>query len=240
MAATAGAIRRQGRAMLAAAPWSLAAFTLTLPFALMSANLYPYAGWPLLALSLISLIALARVTFAWHRVIGLQDPADVAAARGGPAEARHLALLGALVIALAALVRGTGNLPFMVYMVTGGADDYLFWSALAAALLLVWLPVLYALAVYGLALPRAAVTGEYGFRGLRAAMPYPSWPLMLALFLLAALAGYAGYALRTQIYEYPEVGMAQGVLAALLCVPLMFVVNTMHAVAYRDSAPGRA
>ncbi|WP_176089061.1 hypothetical protein [Achromobacter anxifer] len=239
-AATASAIRGQGRAMLASAPWSLAAFMLTLPVALMSANLFPYAGWPLLALALVNLIALARMTFAWHRVIGLQGPAGAADARGGTAEARHLALLGLLVLAVAALARATGDLPFLVYVLTNGSGDHLFWIALAAALMLVWLPVLYALALYGQALPRVAATGEYGLRGLRAAAPYPCWPLMLALLLLTALAGYAGYALRTQIYEYPEVGMAQGVLAAVLCMPVLFVVMAMYAVAYRDSAPSRA
>lgn len=235
VAATAGAIRQQGRAMLAAAPWSLAAFTLTLPFALLIANLFPYGGWLFLALALINLIALARMTVAWHRVVNLQDSASVAAARGGAAQARHLALLGALVIAVTALARATGDLPYVIYMLIGGSNDNLFWSTLIASLVLVWVPVLYVLAVYGLSLPRAAVTGEYGFRGTRAAMPYKRWPLMFALLLLVAVAGYAGSTLSTLAYEYTRAGLAQSAVSVLLCISITFVVATMYAVAYRDS-----
>ncbi|HEY9273745.1 MAG TPA: hypothetical protein VIR09_22455, partial [Achromobacter sp.] len=69
--------------MLAAAPWSLAVFTLSLPFALLIANLFPYGGWLFLALALINLIALARMTFAWHRVITLPDSPGERHARQG-------------------------------------------------------------------------------------------------------------------------------------------------------------
>jgi len=235
LAATAGAISQRGRAMLAAAPWSLAVFTLSLPFALLIANLFPYGGWLFLALALINLIALARMTFAWHRVVTLVDPPGVAAARGGVAQARHLALLAALVIAVTAVARATGDLPYVVYMVVGGSNDNLFWGALFASLALIWVPMLYALAVYGLSLPRAATTGEYGFRGARGAMPYKRWPLMLALLLLVAAAGHAGYTLRMLASGYTDAELAQGAVSVLLCVPITFVVATMYAVAYRDS-----
>lgn len=235
LAATADTIRLHGRAMLAAAPWSLAVFTLSLPFALLIANLFPYGGWLFLALALINLIALARMTFAWHCVVALPASPGVAAARGGTAQARHLALLGVLVIAATAVARATGDLPYVIYMVLGGSNDNLFWGALFASLALIWAPVLYALAVYGLGLPRAAVTGEYGFRGARGAMPYKRWPLMLALLLLVAMAGHAGSSLRMLAYDYTATELAQSAVSVLLCIPITFAVATMYAVAYRDS-----
>lgn len=230
-AATAGAIRGQGRAMLASAPWSLAAFTLSLPFALMSANLFPYAGWPSLALALVNLIALARMTHAWHRVVNLRS-----AAGGGVSQVRHLALLGALVIAVTAVARITGDLPYVIYMMLGGSNDTLFWGALFASLALIWVPMLYALAVYGLSLPHAAVSGEWGIRNARGAMPYKRWPLQCALLLLVAAAGHAGYTLRMLEYGDGAAAWAQSAASVLLCIPITFVVTTMYAVAYRDSA----
>ncbi|MGS1011763.1 hypothetical protein [Achromobacter anxifer] len=234
-AATAGAIHLRGRAMLAAAPWSLAVYTLTLPFALRIANLFPHGSWLLLALALSNLIALARMSFAWHRVVNLQDPAGVAAAEGGTAEARHLLLLGALVIAVTVLARITGDLPFVIYMVMGGSDGNLFWGALFAALALLWVPALYAFAECGLSLPRAAVTGEFGFRAARAAMPYKRWPLMFAPLVLIAVAGYAGSTQCMLTDGCTVAESAQSAVGALLCVPITFVVATMYAVAYRDS-----
>lgn len=82
--------------MLAAAPWSLAVFTLSLPFALADNPLYRLTDLRFVALTLINLIAFARMTFAWHRVVVLGDPPRNATARGGTEEARHLVLLGAI------------------------------------------------------------------------------------------------------------------------------------------------
>jgi len=235
LAATADAMRQQGRAMLAAAPLSLALFILSLPFALLITNLFPYGNGLFMALALINLIALARMTCAWHRVVQPADLTDVGATRGSAAQARHLALLCALVIAGTAMARATGDLPYVIYMVLAGSNDAVFWSVLCAALALIWVPTLYALAMYGLSLPRAAVAGEYRFHAARAAMPYKPWPLMLALLMLIAAAGHAGYILGMLAYGYPDVGLARAAMSALLCVPLVFVVATMYAVAYRDS-----
>lgn len=221
--------------MLAAAPWSLALFTVSLPFALLTANLFPYGDGLFMALALINLIALARMTCAWHRAVKPGDLTGAGATRSSAAQARHLALLSALVIAAIAMARATGDLPYVIYMVLAGSDDAVFWSALCAALALIWVPTLYALAMYGLSLPRAAVTGEYGFQAARAAMPYKPWPLMLALLMLIAAAGHAGYILGMLAYGYPDVGLARAAMSALPCVPLVFVVAAMYAVAYRDS-----
>lgn len=221
--------------MLAAAPWSLALFIVSLPFALLIANLFPYGDGLFMALALINVILLARMTCAWHRVVKPGDPAGVGATRGSAAQARHLALLSALVIAATAMARATGDLPYVIYMVLTGSNDTVFWSALCAALALIWVPTLYALAMYGLSLPRAAVTGEYGFQATRAAMPYKPWPLMLALLMLIAAAGHAGYILGMVAYGYPDVGLARAAMSALPCIPLVFLVAAMYAVAYRDS-----
>jgi len=221
--------------MLAAAPWSLAVFTLSLPFALLTSTQYGAMGWLFLALALVNLIAFARMTFAWHRVVNPIDAWNADAARGGTAEARHMVLLGAFAIAVTAIARATGDLPYLLFMVIGGSNDGLFYGSLMALLVLIWVPVLYALAVYGLSLPRAAVTGEYGFRGIRAAMRYKRWPLVLALFALLAMAGRATNALRPLTYQYTDAALAHGAMNIVLCAAAAFVATTMYAVAYRDS-----
>lgn len=234
--ATVGVIRQHGRHMLAAAPWSLAAFTLTLPFALVVSSLYGIRDWLILVLALVSLIAFARTTYAWHRVVVLGEAPNAGKARGGGAQARHFMLLGALTIGVMALARATGDLPYVLYMLMGGADEPMFYGVLIALLALVWLPVLYGLAVYGLSLPRAAVAGAYGFGAVRAAMRYPRWPLMLAFFVLLVLAAHATNDLRPLLYDYVGLQALQGVLGAVACVAMTFVLTAMTAVAYRDSA----
>jgi len=236
IAATVGAIRQHGRAMLAAAPWSLAVFTLTLPFALMTSRLYGLVDWLILVLALVCLIAFARTTYAWHRVILLGETAHAAAPRGGSPEARHLVLLGGLTIAVMALARATGDLPYVLYMLMGGANEPLFYGVLIALLTVVWVPVLYGLAVYGLCLPRAVVKGAYGFGVVRAATRYPRWPLMLGFVVLLILAAHAANDLLPLMYDYVGVQALQGVLGAVACVAMTFVLTAMIAVAYRDSA----
>lgn len=236
VAATAGVIRHQGRTMLAAAPWSLAVFTLTLPFALVVPPLYRSQDWLILALALVSLIAFARLSYAWHRVVLLGTSARTAAARGGSGEARHFVLLGGLAIAVMALARATGDLPYVLYVLMGGANEPLFYGVLLALLALVWLPVLYGLAVYGPTLTRTAVMGAYGFGAVRAATGYPRWPLMLAFFVLLVLAAHATNDLRPLMYDYVGVQALQGLLGAVACVAMTFVLTAMTAVSYRDSA----
>lgn len=226
--------------MLAAAPWSLAVFALSLPFALADTPLYRLTDLVFVALTLINLIAFARVTFAWHRVIVLGDSPRDATARGGTAEAKHLVLLGAIAIAVGALARATGNLPFVVYVLLNGAEDIRFWGALIASATVIWLPVLYALATYGLSLPRVAATGEYGFGDIRAVMPYPRWPLMLVLLALVVVAGFTASVLYPLTYTFVTgADVAYAALGVVLCVLATFVAMAMYAVAYRDSK-GRA
>ncbi len=238
VAATVGVIRKQGRTMLAAAPWSLAVFVLTLPFALIVSSLYRLQDWMILAAALVCLIAFARTTYAWHRVVLLGETARTAAARGGSPEARHFVLLGGLAVGGMAIARATGDLPYVLYMLIGGGNDELFYGMLMALLALVWLPVLYGLAVYGLSLPCAAVTGTYGFGAMRGAMRYPRWPLMLAFLTLLVLGAHASNDLRPMLYDYVGVQALQGVLAAVGCVGVIFVLTAMTAVAYRDSEIG--
>ena len=107
------------------------------------------------------------MSYAWHRVVN--HAADDGAARGSAGEARHLVLLAALAIGVTYLARICGDLPFVLYALLDGKNDTVFFACLTALMALIWLPVLYALAVAGLSLPRVAVTGEYGFRDARAA-----------------------------------------------------------------------
>lgn len=180
------------------------------------------------------------MTFAWQRVVVLADSPHNATARGGTAEAKHLVLLGAIAIAVGALARATGNLPFVVYVLLNGAEDIRFWGALIASATVIWLPVLYALAKYGLSLPRVAVTGDYGFGNIRAAMPYPRWPLMLVLLALVVVAGFTASVLSPLTYTFVTgADVAYAALGVVLCVLATFVAMAMHAVAYRD-ATGRA
>lgn len=226
--------------MLAAAPWSLAVFTLSLPFALADTPLYQLTDLVFVALTLINLIAFARMTFAWHRAVVLGNIPRDTTARGGTAEAKHLVLLAALAIAVAALGRATGDLPFVVYVLLNGAEDIRFWGALIASTAIIWLPVLYALATYGLSLPRVATTGEYGFGHIRAAMPYPRWPLMLMLLALVVVAGFTASVLSPLTYTFVTgADVAYAALGVVLSVLATFVVTAMYAVAYRD-ATGRA
>ncbi|MGV2861861.1 hypothetical protein [Achromobacter sp. AGC39] len=232
--ATAGAIRHQGRAMLAAAPWSLAAFLVSLPFAILAASLAWTGSGLYLLLAPVNLIAFARVTFAWHRVVVLGGGANPDAARGGSAEARHLVVFGVLVLIVAILARATGDLPYVLYMMMNGPDTNAFLAALAAAVLVVWLPVLYCVAVLALSLPRTAVTGDAGLRGIRAAMPYPRWPLVLALAVLVSLGGFAHSALTEYLHYATNEGLLWTAVYVVLFAVMTFVAAAMVAVAYRD------
>ncbi|ALM86558.1 hypothetical protein ASB57_29740 [Bordetella sp. N] len=226
--------------MLGAAPWSLAVFVLTLPFALLTSTLYQYRDVLFAVAAVVNLIAFARVTFAWHRAVLLADDAGtgVEGGRGGGG-VRYLVLLVAITIAVTALGRVTGDVPFVLYMVMNAPSSLVFFGALIPLLAVVWLPVLYLVATYGLSLPRVAATGAYGFRGLRAAMPYKRWPLLLMLLVLVLLAGIAYGFLYPLTYYLTAEGAVQGALATLLCVLAVFVVTAMYAVAYRDSALGK-
>lgn len=222
--------------MLAAAPWSLAIFTLSLPFALMTTRLYQRIDLLWVVLALVNLIAFAKMTYAWHRVVVLGDAGRSDATQGSTGEARHLVLLALFAIALAVLTRANGDVPFIVYVLLNGAEDARFWAALVAVQLLIWVPVCYLLAVYGLCLPRVAATGEYGFRSIRATMRYPRWPLMAMLLLLVSVAGYFNSDLVELRLDLTNIDALWGAVGVLLCVPITFVLTALYAVAYRDSA----
>ena len=145
-------------------------------------------------------------------------------------------LLAALAIGVTYLARICGDLPFVLYALLDGKNDTVFFACLTALMALIWLPVLYALAVAGLSLPRVAVTGEYGFRDARAAMRYPRWPLMLALLLLLAIGSFVAMDLQPLLYYPTGARIAYGVVGTLLCVLITFLLMTMVAVAYRDRA----
>nr|WP_255702020.1 hypothetical protein [Bordetella sp. LUAb4] len=221
--------------MLGAAPKSLAVFAFSLPFALLVSRLYQPSDCLFVLAALVNLIAFARTTFAWHRVVNQRDAKDSAGADGSTGEARHLVLLAAITIAVAALGRATGDVPYILYVVMNAPADAVFFGTLIVLLALIWVPVLYALAVYGLTLPRTALTGDYGFRGIRAAMPYKRWPLMLMLLVLVSVAGLTYGFLYELKHDFTATGPIQALLGTILCVLIAFVVTTMYAVAYRDS-----
>lgn len=237
IAETTHALRQQGRAMLAAAPWSLAIFTLSLPFALMTTRLYQRIDLLWVVLALVNLIAFARMSFAWHRVVVLGDAARATNGRGPAVRTRHLLLLAALAIPAAILARANGDVPFIVYVLLNGADDARFWLALIAVQVLIWLPVCYLLATYGLGLPRIAATGEFGLRTLLTMKRYPRWPLMLVLLLLISVAGYFNGDLIELRRHLTNADAFAGALGVLLCVPITFVLMAMYGVAYRDAVP---
>ena len=232
IAATANTLRRDGRAMLAAAPWSLAVFVLSLPFAILAASLYWIQGGVFLLLALVNLIAFSRMTFAWHRVIA-GEGARAEAVQGGTPQAWHLLMLGGLVIVVAALARATGDLPYVLYVVLDAPPTALFFAALILVVLAIWLPVLYALATLAPALARAAVTGVAGFRGLRGEAVYPRWPLMLALGMLVSAGGLA----HNKLFEYlgyaTREGLAWVAVYLALFIVLTFVAGIVVSVAYR-------
>jgi len=223
--------------MLGAAPWALLAFILSLPFALLVSTLYKPSDQLFVMLAWVNVIALARMTYAWHMVVILGDAEGTASsAPGRLGEAQHLVLLAAITVPVAILGRITGDVPYIVYSVMDAPTDMVFAETLLAVLALIWLPVLYALSVLGLSLPRSAVTGAYGFRGNRAAMPYRRWPLILTLLVLVSVAGETyglSYSLK---HYYTGVGLAQVIVGTVLCALVTFVVTAMYAVAYRDSA----
>lgn len=230
--ATASVMRHRGRAMLAAAPWSLAVFVLSLPFAILAASLYWIRGGQFLLLALVNLIAFARMTFAWHRAIA-GEGVRAEAVQGGTPQAWHLVMLGGLAIVVTALARATGDLPYVLYMLLNAPPTALFFAALLLVVLVIWLPVLYGLATLTPALPRAAMTGVAGFRGIRGESPYPRWPLMLTLGMLVSAGGLA----HNKLLEYRGYATSEGLawvaVYLALFIVLTFVAGAMVSVAYR-------
>ena len=99
---------------------------------------------------------------------------------------------------------------------------------------LIWLPVLYALAV--VACPCASRSRASMDSATRAAMRYPRWPLMLALLLLLVIGSFIAMDLQPLLYYPTGARIAYGVVGTLLCVLITFLLMTMVAVAYRDRA----
>lgn len=231
-----GVIRQQGRRMVAAAPWSFGLFVLSLPFALLVSRSFGSIQYAFLVLALVNMIALARMTFAWHRVIVLGDAVN--AGGGGNAEAKHLALLMLFVIVAAAVLRATADMPIVIYFAMGGVGDTRFFVTLFAILAVLWVPMLYAGSVYALSLPRAAVAGEYGFREARAAMPFKRWPLAAALFALILSVGLAKVMMLNVANRLKVSDIAYGVLFLACTIIMTLVVTAMCAVAYRESTRG--
>ena len=183
-----------------------------------------------MVLALVNLIAFARMSYAWHRVVN--HAADDGAARGSAGEARHLVLLAALAIGVTYLARVCGDLPFVLYALLDGKTDKVFFSSLTALMALIWLPVLYALAV-------AARRGH-------GRVWIPRRARGDALPALAADAGAAAVAGDRQLHRHGpataavlphrRARIAYGVVGTLLCVLITFLLMTMVAVAYRDRA----
>ena len=93
--------------MLAAAPWSLGLHAVA-ALRPADAQAVPVPRLAVRALALVNLIAFARMSYAWHRVVN--HATDDGAARGS---ARHLVLLAALAIGVTYLARVCGDLPFV-------------------------------------------------------------------------------------------------------------------------------
>jgi hypothetical protein len=240
IALTFKAILQQGRRMMATAPGSLAAFIITLPFALLVSDSVGTMQFVFLLLAMVNLLALARVTFAWFGMLVGRDTAAAQLARGGNAEAKHLALLVLFVVVVGAILRASADIPILLYFAMKGVGDAGFFIALFIVLGLLWVPFVYAGAVVALSWVRAVAAGEYGFKAMRDAMRFKRWPLVTALFVLLVSVGFTK-AMVADVARFPTTsGVGFSAAGMLISIGMFVIVSVMCAVAYRESVPQAA
>lgn len=238
IALTFNAIGQYGRNMVAAAPWSLCVFFLSLPFALLASKSVGAIQFVFLLLALINLLALARMTFAWMDVVASRDVVIEQPKRPANAEAKHLALLVLFVVVAGAVLRASADIPLWLYFALNSGGDAKFFVALFSLLGLIWVPTIYAGAVYVPSLPRAASSGEYGFKVVRQTMAFRRWPLAIVLFGLVVSAGVTKTLVVDVARRVTLSGIAYGLLGMLICTAMMVIAAVMAAVAYRESSRG--
>ena len=237
IALTFKAIRQQGRRMMTVAPGSLAAFIVSLPFALLVSNSVGTMQFVFLLLAMVSLLALARLTFTWLAMLVGRDEAATQLARGGNAEAKHLALLVLFVVVVGAILRASADIPILLYFAMKGVGDTGFFLALFTVLGLLWVPFVYAGAVVALSWVHAVAAGEYGFNAMRGAMRFKRWPLVTALFVLLVSVGFTK-AMVADVARFPTTsGVGFSVAGMLISIGMLVIVTMMCAVAYRESVP---
>lgn len=210
-------------------------FFLTLPITLLLQHLgLVYTKYFLFAV--VNVLALTRMSAAWHRHIVLGERADAADRRWGKGEWKLLALLVVLIAAATGLAYATSRVPILIYFSLNGGADSVFYVSLFLALAAMWGPVLYLASTFALSFPRAAVAGTYDLWRMRRARRVSAWPLMSVLFLLAVFMVLTGALLAVAVSDISLASIALGGLGILLCVALVAVATAMCAVAYRELA----
>lgn len=244
VALTASVIREKGGAMLAAAPWLLGVVILTLPFAVHASRYAVPLHQLYLLCALLNVLALAAVTWGWIRKLALDDALSKPIWGGGAGGLKYLALFVLLVVTVVQLLRLTGNIPILIYFsmpnslspVRNPTGEALFFALVIAALLVLWIPVMYLCRAMAISLVNVAVSGEYGLRTLREKIRFGRWPLLVALFFLIASAGVTAAAIPRAQYHLSVSSVAFSAAGIVVCIALLAVVVAMSAVAYRGSA----
>lgn len=234
-ALSAATLKQRAGYLLRAAPWAFGVFVLTLPLTLLLPHL-SLASSGFLSFGVINLLALARMSVAWHRDIVLQGRSGVAGPQSGRAEWKYFALLAFFIAVVLAVLYVTYRVPIIIYFSLDRGGDTVFFICLFLALAAIWGPVLYLAATFALSLPRVAVSGTYAFLRVRRASPVSAWPLMSMLFLLAVFLLFTGAYLSVAVSEMSAAAIALAVLGVLLCTALVMMTTTMCAVAYRESS----
>ncbi len=240
IALTFNAIGKSGRHMVASAPWSLCVFFLSLPFALLAFKSVGAIQFLFLLLALINLLALARMTFAWTDVVASRDAVVEQPKRAANAEAKHLALLVLFVVVAGAVLRASADIPLWLYFALNSGGDAKFFVALFCVLGLIWVPTISAGAVYVPSLPRAASSGEYGFKVVRQTMVFRRWPLAMVLFSLVVSAGVTKTLVADIARRATLSGIAYGLAGMLICTAMLVIATMMAAIACRESSRGSA
>lgn len=233
---TASAIRQLGARLMTAAPWSFGIFVLSLPFVLLLPRLIMLVHPGLVAgLVAVNLLALVRISLAWHRQITLHGRAQGAAGGRRGAGWKYLALIVLFIVVAVALVVVNDVMPFLVYAALNNVGgDALFYICVFVAWAAMWGGLLYLLGTFALSLPSVAVSGKFDFRRMRRALNTSVWPLVGAQLMLIGSAALTSAALSRAVFEKSGGSFAYGALGILFCVASVMVATAMCAVAYRE------
>lgn len=237
---TASAIRQQGARLMTDAPWSFGVFVLSLPFVLLVPTLIQLMHPGFVAvLVVVNLLALVRISLAWHRQIALNGSTVGAAGRLRGAGWKYLALIVLFIAVAVALVSANDVMPFLVYAALNNVGgDALFFVCVFVAWAVMWGGLPYLLGIFALSLPSVAVSGKYDFGPMRRALRTSVWPLVGAQVMLIGSAALTRATLSRAVFEKSGGSIAYGALGILFCVASVVVATAMCAVAYRELRPG--
>ncbi|MGH8818507.1 MAG: hypothetical protein ACREX5_18070 [Achromobacter pestifer] len=234
LALSAATLKQRAGDLFRAAPWAFCVFVLTLPLTLLLPHLSLVATGFLLV-GVINVLALARISVAWHRDILSDGRSGRAGWRLDRAEWKYFALLALFIAVVLAVVYATSRVPILIYFSLNRGGDTVFFISLFLALAAIWGPVLYLAATFAQSLPRVAVSGTYEFLRVRRASRVSAWPLMSMLFLLAVFLAFTGGYLSVGVSKMSATAIALGILGILVCTAQVMMTTAMCAVAYRES-----